>query len=78
MKSQPDIQERFLSALCEQRIPTSVYMRSGIRLQGTVDGFDRYTLRLKNVTTQVVYKHAISTIVPSRNVQISLPSEESE
>lgn len=78
MKSQPDIQESFLSVLREKRIPTSVYMRSGIRLQGTVDDFDRYTLRLKNVTTQVVYKHAISTIVPSRDVQLPKPSEEGE
>jgi host factor-I protein len=45
-------------------------MKNGIKLQGTIVGFDQYIVMLKNVTTQLVYKHAISTVVPSRNVHL--------
>jgi host factor-I protein len=52
-------------------------MKNGIKLQGTIDSFDQYIVMLKNVTTQAVYKHAISTIVPSRNVRLT-PAAASE
>jgi host factor-I protein len=45
-------------------------MKNGIKLQGTIVGFDQYIVMLKNVTTQLVYKHAISTVVPSRDVRL--------
>jgi host factor-I protein len=63
--SQENIQDRFLGVLRDKRIPVSVFLKSGIKLQGTIDSFDRYSVMLKNVTTQVVYKHAISTVMPS-------------
>jgi host factor-I protein len=65
VSSQENIQERFLGVLRDKRIPVSIFLKSGIRLQGTIDDFDRYAVMLKNVTTQVVYKHAISTVMPS-------------
>jgi host factor-I protein len=64
------IQEPFLNALRKERIPVSIFMKNGIKLQGTIVGFDQYIVMLKNVTTQLVYKHAISTVVPSRNVRL--------
>jgi host factor-I protein len=64
------IQEPFLNALRKERIPVSIFMKNGIKLQGTIVGFDQYIVMLKNVSTQLVYKHAISTVVPSRNVRI--------
>ena len=64
------IQDPFLNALRKERIPVSVFMKNGIKLQGTIESFDQFIVMLKNVTTQVVYKHAISTVVPSRNVRI--------
>ena len=65
MASQENTQDRFLGVLRDKRIPVSIFLKSGIKLQGTIDSFDRYAVMLKNVTTQVVYKHAISTVMPS-------------
>ena len=70
MNSLENIQDRFLSVLRDKRIPVSVFLKSGIKLQGTIDSFDRYSVLLKNVTTQVVYKHAISTVMPSSSDRV--------
>jgi host factor-I protein len=69
--SRDNIQDRFLGILRDKRIPVSVFLKSGIKLQGTIDSFDRYAVMLKNVTTQVVYKHAISTVMPSSSDRVS-------
>lgn len=71
MKKANNIQDPFLNALRKERIPVSIFMVNGIKLQGSIESFDQFVLTLKNVTTQVVYKHAISTVVPSRPVRIS-------
>jgi host factor-I protein len=65
-----EIQSPFLNALRKERIPVSIFMKNGIKLQGTIESFDQYIVMLKNVATQVIYKHAISTVVPSRSVRI--------
>lgn len=62
------LQDPFLNALRRQRVPVSVYLTNGIKLQGHVAAFDQYVLLLKNNTKQMIYKHAIATVVPSRNV----------
>jgi host factor-I protein len=62
------LQDPFLNALRLQSIPVSVYLVNGIKLQGTIDSFDQYVILLKNNVTQMVYKHAISTIVPGRAI----------
>jgi host factor-I protein len=51
-------------------VPVSIYLVNGIKLQGQVDWFDQYVVLLKNSVTQMVYKHAISTVVPSRPITI--------
>ena len=61
------LQDPFLNALRKEKIQVSIYLVNGIKLQGFVDSFDQYVVLLKNNITQMVYKHAISTIVPSRN-----------
>lgn len=71
MDKKQGIQDQFLSALRKERVPVSIFMKNGIKLQGTIEDFDQYIVTLKNVTTQVVYKHAISTVVPSRNVRVT-------
>jgi host factor-I protein len=48
---------------------------NGIKLQGQVDSFDQFVVLLKNSVNQMVYKHAISTVVPSRNVRLPLPDD---
>lgn len=62
------LQDPFLSALAQEQVPCSVYLVNGIKLQGYVESFDSYVVVLKNAISQMVYKHAISTIVPSRPV----------
>ena len=64
------LQDPFLNALRKEHIPVSIYLVNGIKLQGHVDSFDQYVILLKNTVTQMVYKHAISTVVPARAVTI--------
>ena len=68
------LQDPFLNALRKERIPVSIYLVNGIKLQGHIDSFDQFVVLLRNSVSQMVYKHAISTVVPSRNVR--LPSAE--
>jgi host factor-I protein len=49
----------------------SIYLVNGIKLQGQVESFDQFVVLLKNSVSQMVYKHAISTVVPSRNVRLA-------
>lgn len=64
------LQDPFLNALRKERIPVSIYLVSGIKLQGQIESFDQFVILLKNAVSQMVYKHAISTVVPARNVKI--------
>lgn len=64
------LQDPFLNELRKEKIPVSVFLVNGIKLHGVVDSFDQYVLMLKNSVTQMVYKHAISTVVPSRAVKL--------
>ena len=69
------LQDPFLNALRKERIPVSIYLVNGIKLQGQVESFDQFVVLLKNSVSQMVYKHAISTIVPSRNVKLPIAQE---
>jgi len=60
------LQDPFLNMLRKERIPVSIYLVNGIKLQGHIDSFDQYVVLLKNNVTQMVYKHAISTVVPTK------------
>ena len=62
------LQDPFLNALRRERIPVSIYLANGIKLQGQIESFDQFVILLKNTVSQMVYKHAISTVVPSRAV----------
>ena len=61
------LQDPFLNALRKERIPVSIFLVNGIKLQGQIESFDQYVVLLKNAVSQMVYKHAISTVVPARN-----------
>ena len=66
------LQDPFLNALRIEHVPVSIYLVNGIKLQGQVESFDQYVVLLRNTSvTQMVYKHAISTVVPARAVSIS-------
>jgi len=72
------LQEPYLNALRREHVPVSIFLVNGIKLQGQIESFDQFVVLLKNNVSQMVYKHAISTIVPARNVQIEAPPEEAE
>lgn len=65
------LQDPFLNALRKERVPVSIYLVNGIKLQGQVESFDQFVVLLKNSVSQMVYKHAISTIVPARNIKLA-------
>ncbi|GAA5215638.1 RNA chaperone Hfq [Corallincola platygyrae] len=62
------LQDPFLNALRKERVPVSIYLVNGIKLQGQVESFDQFVILLKNTVSQMVYKHAISTVVPARPI----------
>ena len=72
------LQEPFLNALRKERIPVSIYLVNGIKLQGQIESFDQFVVLLKNSVSQMIYKHAISTVVPARNVRLHLADENGE
>ncbi len=76
MSKGQSLQDPFLNELRKARVPVSIFLVNGIKLQGTVESFDQFVVLLKNNVSQMVYKHAISTVVPSKNV--SLPDESFE
>jgi len=65
------LQDPFLNALRKERIQVSIYLVNGIKLQGYVESFDQYVILLRNTVTQMVYKHAVSTIVPAKSVNMA-------
>jgi host factor-I protein len=72
MSKGQSLQDPFLNARRRERIPVSIYLVNGIKLQGTVESFDQFVVLLRNTVSQMVYKHAISTVVPARNVRVGL------
>ena len=65
------LQEPFLNILRKERIPVSIYLVNGIKLQGQIESFDQFVVLLKSNVSQMVYRHAISTVVPARNVRVT-------
>ena len=72
------LQDPFLNTLRKEHVPVSIYLVNGIKLQGQIESFDQYVVFLKNTVTQMVYKHAISTVVPARPVQITYDNASTE
>ena len=70
MSKSQSLQDPFLNALRRERVPVSIYLVNGIKLQGTIESFDQFVVLLRNTVSQMVYKHAISTVVPARNVRV--------
>ena len=70
MSKSQNLRDTFLNSLRKEHTPVSIFLVNGIKLQGKVDSFDQYVIMLKNTISQMVYKHAISTIVPSKAVKM--------
>lgn len=78
MSKSQSLQDPYLNALRKERVPVSVYLVNGIKLQGQIESFDAFVLLLRNNISQMIYKHAISTIVPARNIRLPGLEEEGE
>ncbi len=72
------LQDPFLNALRKEHIPVSIFLVNGIKLQGQIESFDQFVILLKNSVSQLVYKHAVSTIVPTRNVKLAYAEDDVE
>lgn len=73
MSKGQSLQDPYLNILRKERIPVSIFLVNGIKLQGQIESFDQFVILLRNTVSQMVYKHAISTVVPSRNVRLPVP-----
>ncbi|WP_339339880.1 RNA chaperone Hfq [uncultured Oceanicoccus sp.] len=72
------LQDPYLNVLRKERVPVSIYLVNGIKLQGQIESFDQFVVLLKNTVSQMVYKHAISTVVPSRVVRMPMPDQDGD
>lgn len=68
------LQDQFLNAMRKDGMSVAIYLVNGIKLQGTIDGFDQFVILLKSGVNQMVYKHAISTVVPASMIRVSSSS----
>ncbi|MFK5948280.1 MAG: RNA chaperone Hfq [Methylococcales bacterium] len=78
MSKAQNLQDNFLNTLRKEHTPVSIFLVNGIKLQGRVDSFDQYVIMLKNTINQMVYKHAVSTIVPGKPIKLSRENENIE
>jgi len=75
MSKAQNLQDTFLNSLRKEHTPVSIFLVNGIKLQGRIDSFDQYVVMLKNTVNQMVYKHAISTIVPGKPIKMARDQE---
>jgi host factor-I protein len=71
-----NLQDSFLNQLRKEKIPVVVYLTNGVRLKGVIKGFDNFVVLLKEANEQLIYKHAISTVVPEKSVDIRFENPE--
>lgn len=70
MAKMQSLQDPFLNLLRKERVPVSIFLINGIKLQGQIESFDQFVILLRSNVSQMIYKHAVSTIVPARNVNL--------
>ena len=78
MSKGQSLQDPYLNLLRKERVPVSIYLVNGIKLQGQIESFDQFVILLKNTVSQMVYKHAVSTVVPGRNIRLPMPQPDDE
>jgi host factor-I protein len=69
------LQEYFLQALKDQQVSVAIFLKNGIKLEGHILNFDEDILVLKSTFSQMVFKHAIATIVPARSFSLSTKAD---
>ena len=71
-----NVQDVFLNTLRKEKVPVTVFLVSGVKLQGIITGFDNFCMVLRRVPQiQLVYKHAIATVVPSQPISLYKPED---
>lgn len=70
------LEDLYLQRLCEEQVPVSIFLVNGIKLHGVLGSFDGHIVMLKSAISQMVYKHAISTVVPSRTIDVMLDDDD--
>jgi len=75
MGNNPSFQDAYLNQLRKEKMPLTVFLMNGVRLKGTIKAFDNFVVLLKDASQQLVYKHAISTIVPDRDINLTSAEE---
>lgn len=77
LNSKPqNLQDAYLNQLRKEKIPVVVYLTNGVRLKGVVRGFDNFVILLKEATQQLIYKHAVSTIIPEKDIDLRTEAKE--
>jgi host factor-I protein len=71
-----NLQDIFLNQVRKERIPVTIFLTNGFQLKGMVKGFDNFIVLLESEgKQQMIYKHAISTVVPAKSVGFNFSSE---
>jgi host factor-I protein len=70
-----NLQDSYLNQLRKDKLPVVVYLTNGVRLKGVIKGFDNFVILLEENTQSLIYKHAVSTIVPERNIEVKLETQ---
>jgi host factor-I protein len=72
----PNLQDSYLNQLRKDKTPVVVYLTNGVRLRGTIKSFDNFVILLEESTQSLIYKHAVSTIVPERNIEVRFETQQ--
>jgi host factor-I protein len=79
MEKSQNVQDVFLNHIRKNKVPVTVFLVNGVKLQGIITWFDNFSVLLRrDAHSQLVYKHAISTVMPSQPVQLFEPAKEAE
>jgi len=73
MVKNTNLQDSFLNQIIKDNVPVSIYLLNGIKLQGNIQSFDQYVIVLSGNAPQLIYKHSVSTIVPSHALNLEVP-----
>ncbi|MEW6052556.1 MAG: RNA chaperone Hfq [Nitrospirota bacterium] len=70
-----NLQDTYLNQLRRDKIPVIIYLTNGVRLKGVIKGFDNFVILLKENADSLIYKHAISTILPEKEIELRFESQ---
>lgn len=70
-----NLQDNYLNQLRKEKIPVVIYLTNGVRLKGFIKSFDNFVILLKENTESLIYKHAVSTIVPEKEIEIKFEEQ---